>query len=40
MDIPEPHDLTVGIIALAARAEREAISRWSKESLVMAKTRT
>jgi DNA invertase Pin-like site-specific DNA recombinase len=39
VDMPEANDLTVGIMALVAQAEREAISRWTKEALAFAKAR-
>jgi DNA invertase Pin-like site-specific DNA recombinase len=39
VDMPEANDLTVGIMALVAQAEREAISRRTKESLAVAKAR-
>ncbi len=39
VDMPEAIDLTVGIIALVAQAEREAISRRTKEALAVAKAR-
>ncbi len=39
VDMPEANDLTVGIMALVAQAEREAISRRTKEALVVAKAR-
>ncbi len=39
VDMPEVNDLTVGIMALVAQAEREAISRRTKESLAVAKAR-
>ena len=37
VDMPEANDLTVGIMALVAQAEREAISRRTKEALAVAK---
>lgn len=39
VDRPEANDLTVGIMALLAQAEREAISRRTKEALAVAKAR-
>ena len=39
VDMPEANDLTVGIMALVAEAEREAISRRTKEALASARTR-
>jgi DNA invertase Pin-like site-specific DNA recombinase len=37
--LPEANDLTVGIMSLVAEAEREAISRRTKEALAVAKAR-
>ena len=37
VDLPEANDLTVGIRALVAQQEREAISRRTREALVVAK---
>ena len=37
--MPQANDLTVGIMALVAQAEREAISRRTKEALAVAKAR-
>ncbi len=37
--MPEANDLTVGIIALVAQSEREAISRRTKEAPAVAKAR-
>ena len=39
VDMPEANDLTVGIMALVAQAEREAISRRTTEALAVAKGR-
>jgi DNA invertase Pin-like site-specific DNA recombinase len=39
VDMPEANDLTVGIMALVAQAEREANSRRTKEALAVAKAR-
>lgn len=39
VDMPEANDLTVGIMALVAQAEREAISRRTKDALAIAKAR-
>ena len=39
MDLPEANDLTVGIMALVAQQEREAISRRTKEALSVARSR-
>ncbi len=39
VDMPEADDLTVGIMALVAQEEREAISRRTREALAVAKAR-
>ena len=39
VDMPEANDLTVGIMALVAQCEREAISRRTTEALAVAKAR-
>ena len=39
VDMPEANDLTLGIMALVAQAEREAISRRTKEVLAIANGR-
>lgn len=39
VDMPEANDLTVWIMALVAQAEREAISRRTKEALAVARAR-
>lgn len=39
VDMPEANDLTMGIMALVAQAEREAILRRTKEALAVAKAR-
>src|SRR6188508_2731183 len=39
VDLPEANDLTVGIMALVAQQEREAISRRTKEALSVARSR-
>ena len=40
IDMPEANDLTVGIMALVAQAEREAFSRRTKEAIALAKAWT
>jgi DNA invertase Pin-like site-specific DNA recombinase len=37
--MPEANDLTVGLMALMAQQERDAISRRTKEALAVAKAR-
>ena len=39
VDLPEANDLTVGITALVAQAEREAISRRTTEALSVTRSR-
>jgi DNA invertase Pin-like site-specific DNA recombinase len=39
VDLPEANDLTVGIMALVAQQEREAISKRTKEALAIARSR-
>jgi len=39
VDLPEANDLTVGIMALVAQAERDATSRRTKEALAVARSR-
>jgi DNA invertase Pin-like site-specific DNA recombinase len=39
VDLPEANDLTVGIMALVAQQEREAISRRTSEALCVARSR-
>jgi DNA invertase Pin-like site-specific DNA recombinase len=39
VDLPEANDLTVGIMALVAQQEREAIFRRTKEALAVARSR-
>lgn len=39
VDMPEANNLTVGIMALVAQAEQQAISRRTKEALAVAKAR-
>jgi DNA invertase Pin-like site-specific DNA recombinase len=36
-DIPDANDLTIGVLAVVAQAEREAISRRTKEGLAAIK---
>jgi DNA invertase Pin-like site-specific DNA recombinase len=38
VDLPEANDLTVGIMALVAQREREAISRRTREALAVARS--
>ena len=39
VDLPEANDLTVGIMALVAQAEREAISKRTREALAVTRSR-
>ena len=39
VDLPEANDLAVGIMALVAQQEREAISKRTKEALAVARSR-
>jgi DNA invertase Pin-like site-specific DNA recombinase len=39
VDLPEANDRAVGIMALVAQQEREAISRRTKEGLAVARSR-
>ena len=39
VDPPETNDLTVGIMALVAQQEREAISRHTKQALTVVRSR-
>jgi DNA invertase Pin-like site-specific DNA recombinase len=39
VDLPKANDLTVGIMALVAQQEREAISKRTKEALAVARSR-
>lgn len=38
-DVPDANDLTIGVLAIIAQAEREAISRRTKEALATIKTK-